>query len=305
MTPIDTLRRWDEAKRRREADPDNEDLIREELEAELEHLNRVGVEIRPQTWYGRHRALVQGVGGSALAVIVALVAWVAYETNQDQNTQGNELNVLVQSSPCSPTKEKPNQPRDPGACKRNFNQAIKSLTPEQSCYILERGAPLIRIGGQEIMRVTCIRGLEPPPKERENKLPATEGGAAGEQSPEQTAQTGAGADKGGSEAPAGPQKGGSGGGKDPAGNDGDGGDGPAGGGNGGQQPEAPAGGGPTGGSGGGEAPGGGSESGGGGSAGGGVVDEATNGLGETVGGVLEGVCTALDRLAGLCHSPQP
>lgn len=303
MTPIDTLKAWNEAKRLRAENPDDERLIRKELEAEVAHLNQVGVRIRPKkTWVSEHRALVQGVLGSLAVMALALVAYLAYETNQDQNSQGRELKVLVQSSPCSPTKEHPHQPRDAAACKRNFNQAIKSLTPEQSCYILEHGAPLVRIGGEPILRVTCIRGIEPPPKERDNKLPVPSGGAGGEHSPDQAAQTGTGAEEGGG-APSAPQNGGSGGGKGPAGGGGTQGGNPPSGGDGGGQPveggeggasesppaeSSPADENPDEGNPPDEGSGGGSGS---------VVE----GVGEVVGEAVKGACTALDRLAGLCH----
>ena len=258
-----------------------------------------------RAWLRDHRALVQGILGSALAIGVALTAYFAYETNQEQGTQGDTLKVLVQSSPCSPTREHPNSPRDPAACKRNFAQGIKNLTPEQSCFILERGAPLINIGGKPIPRVTCVRGVGPPPQPRENKLrhgeDDTSTGSNHDQNPGSAAPTGTGTGNGGNGGGQGAQNPGSGGGQQPGGGGNEGGSPPASGGGGAEQPSAGGGG-----SGGEEAGGGaGGEEGGAaeGSKGGNVVEGVTGGLGEVVGGTLEGACTALDRLAGLCHQP--
>lgn len=99
---------------------------------------------------------------SALAII-SFVAFVAYIGISQHTTEvavthvQGDVSIIKQQSSCSPKPD--GRPKNPKQCKENFDTIIhKILTPLQACEFLERGAPLIQIGGKPIPQVECRRG---------------------------------------------------------------------------------------------------------------------------------------------------
>jgi hypothetical protein len=99
MTPIDTLRAWDAAKDARREDPDNDGLIKAELEAEIAHLRKVGVELQPHTWVSR-------ILPAALVILMAgvfvLSILISVETGRtaDKVASIQGENIMAQFETC-------------------------------------------------------------------------------------------------------------------------------------------------------------------------------------------------------------
>lgn len=104
----------------------------------------------------RHQAIFTGIG---ITVVVSLVAFLAYQSR----TQEERVDTLERGAPCRPDRN--NQPAEPQKCKESFSQAVKTLTPEQACRIVRKGATLLLVNGERITSVECI----PPPRAKRNK----------------------------------------------------------------------------------------------------------------------------------------
>lgn len=239
----------------------------------------------PRTFrfYDRYHTTITAL---AIIIFVAAVAYIGVQARETATTVTQvrgDVNVIKQQSACSP---KPNgRPNNPKACEENFNTIIhKILTPLQACEFLERGAPLIQIGGRPIPPVHCVKELERAPSQpnsssqstpnQDATSPASNPASSG--SPGTSSPGGSGGGQGNGKQPSGGQGGGKGG-----------------------SPSNPGGEGAPGGSPGGPEGGGGNE---GGSGGGGESGGSSSGVGKVVEGagevVNEVLCT-VNALTGV------
>lgn len=142
----------------------------------------------PRT-YGIYEHYHTTITALTIIAFVAVVAYIGINQQQTETTVTHirgDVNIIKRQSACSPRRD--GKPRNAKACKANFNTIIhKILTPLQACEFLERGAPLIKIGGQPIPHVECVesrpasKSSDQKPSGAKQKVSTRHGGSTGRQ----------------------------------------------------------------------------------------------------------------------------
>lgn len=104
-------------------------------------------------WCSYHTTVKQLLIGAIIAAI-AVIGVEARNASETANQAKKEVKVFKQNSPCTPQEN--GEAERPKQCRESFSKAVQTLTPLQSCHILQKGATIILIGGEPIPPVACI-----------------------------------------------------------------------------------------------------------------------------------------------------